>query len=178
MKINETEPKPLAEIEIIIARLGRQIKARKSDLPTMGHSADFAHPSVEVDADGYYYIVVERGTEIRRETTNKLDQLLFWVFEDASLSMAMREVRAGKLDNSDERRAYFSRQVELLEKLNAEWGESVRRKQAKILEKFPFDDFARRRARYCKELGERGLSDGQAWQAACKKYPLEHEATT
>jgi Immunity protein 63 len=173
MKTGENELKSLNELKLIVVDLGRLIKARKSDLPTIGKSADFAHPSVDVDADGYHYVVVERGVEIRRESTNDLDQLLFWIFEDVSFSMAIRKIGAANAGNRDQRRAYFVRQVELLNKLKPEWGEAILQKQTDILEKFPFDDFARSRARYSKQLRDRGLSNEEAWQAACEKYPLK-----
>lgn len=175
MKAGGTEFKSLEELEQIVARLGRLIRAQKSDLPTMGQSTDFAHPSVEVDANGYHYVVVERGREIRRETTNDLDQLLFWVFEDVSFSMAIKHLRTPNGANRDQRRVYFARQVKLLGELKPEWAEAIGRKQAKILEQFPFDDFASTRARYCKQLRDEGLSNEDAWQAACEKYPLKGE---
>ena len=173
MNAGENKLKSLSELKLIVANLGKLITARKSDLPTMGKSADFAHPSVDVDVAGYHYIVVERGAEIRRETTCDLDQLLFWIFENVSFLMAIRQVGTANEVDRDQRRDYFARQMELLKKLKPEWGEAIRQKQTEIIEKFPFDDFARSRARYCKELRDKGVPNEEAWQTACEKYPLK-----
>ena len=66
----------LNEIKSEIDRLAAQIGAPDDLLPTYGYSEDGARPHIEIDSHGYHYVVVERGEEINRVTTNSLDELL------------------------------------------------------------------------------------------------------
>ena len=155
-----------------IVRLGRLISAQRDDLPTVGHSIDFAHPHIEIQDDEYNYVMTERGVDIVRKKTRNVGELLMWVFEHVAFSIAVRDMRTIVTDSIDQRRFIFSRQLELLNRLNAKWADVVRQKQSEQLRRSPFDDSSLARAKYCGELRERGLSDSEAWKSACEKYPL------
>ena len=171
MKADEKELKSLKEVKQIVGKLGRMIKAPTSDLPTFGRSSGWARPHIAVDSMGYHYIVEERGQEIRHETTDDLDQLMFWIFEQVSFDISLRESVAARQENLDDSRFFYVRQEELLHKLKPGWAEVIHQKHAKILEEFPFDDFAYVRALYCKQLRESGLSEEEIDKIAFEKYP-------
>ena len=57
-------------------------------LPTYGHSEDLARPHIEVDSQCYHFVVVERGQECGRFTTDDLDELLFRIFQSVTHDLA------------------------------------------------------------------------------------------
>lgn len=162
----------LSEVKSTIERIGKELGARKEDLPTIGHSVDFACPCVQIEEGRYIYSVAERGKELRRRVTEEIEELLLWVFEDVSFSIASRTQTALVETRVDPRRSFFAQQLNLLKKVNAEWANLVEKKQSKIIRDNPYDDFTRIRAKYCKELRDNGTPDDVAWNNACKKYPL------
>jgi hypothetical protein len=172
MNKEKNDLKTLVEIALLIKQKGHLIGAKKTDFPSIDCSGDLATPFIEIMDNGYNYVVMERGEVLSRKTTFDLNQLLLWVFEDVSLSVAIREMRNVRIDNFDQRRYYFAKQLELLEKLDIKWAMAVRKKQEEITKIHPFDDLALERADYCKKLRDDGISNKDAWLMACSKYPL------
>src|SRR5688572_29569388 len=78
----------LVEVEARVRELATSIGATGDELPTFGRSEDGARPHVEVNASGLHFVVVERGEELERVTTNDLDELLWRVFESITFSLA------------------------------------------------------------------------------------------
>ncbi|HUK90185.1 MAG TPA: Imm63 family immunity protein [Blastocatellia bacterium] len=162
----------LDEIEYEVERLAAVIGASARALPTFGRSEDGARPHIEVDGSHYHYVVVERGEELRRETTSSLDELLYYVFEAVTFSMAMNYEAAHRVESQDCRRLIFRRQIELLSQLSPEWAETESRDHDRILREHPFDDLALVRATLCEQLRRQGISADEAWRAACERRPL------
>jgi catechol 2,3-dioxygenase-like lactoylglutathione lyase family enzyme len=67
--------------------------------------------------------VVERGQELRRDTTRDLDELLYHVFESVTFELACDYERAHRIAGEDIRRQLFARQLELLSSLSPAWAE-------------------------------------------------------
>ena len=77
------------EIKKKVNELAKKINAPTDLLPTYGYSRDFAYPHIEVDNTGLlHYVIIERGQELDRKTTDKLDTLLYWIFASVTFSMA------------------------------------------------------------------------------------------
>lgn len=161
----------LAEVEAAVKHVAARL-GEPTGLPTFGDSVDGGHPHVEVDGRGYHYVVVERGQEQRRDTTASLDELLYWIFRDATFGIAVAYELAHRVAGQDFRRILFARQVELVTRLDPRWGERCAGEQQQILRKHPFDDLADVRVDYCVELRRRGHGDAAAWAMACDRYPL------
>jgi len=136
----------LSEIKTEVDRLAAQIGASGNILPTYGRSEDGARPHIEVDSRGYHYVVVERGQELARLTTNELDELLYNIFESMTFSLACKYELAHRIETQDCRRIIFQRQVELLSELSRRWGERESQRHKEILRRHPFDDNANIRA--------------------------------
>ena len=132
--------KTLAEIEADVHRLAGRIGASGYVLPTYGDTADGARPHIESDANGYHYVVVERGQELRRDTTDDLDELLYLVFETVSFGLACDYELAHRVPGQDFRRLLFARQSELLASLSPTWAERESRAHQLILHRYPFED--------------------------------------
>jgi len=81
---------------------------------------DFARPNIEVDSSGCHYVVVERGNELERVTTQHLDELLFHVFAGEY------EIRHRRT-KEDCRRKIFPCQIEPLARLAPAWAKRTAR---------------------------------------------------
>ena len=132
--------KNLPEIEAEVSRLAATVGASGYVLPTFGHSQDGARPHIEADSRGYHYVVVERGQELRRDTTRDLNELLYHVFESVTFTLACDYERTHRIAGEDFRRQLFARQVELLSSLSQTWAERELRDHQKILQQHPFND--------------------------------------
>lgn len=164
--------KNLTEIKKIVDHLADKINASACMLPTYGHTSDGARPHIEVDAQAYHYVVVERGEEIKRITTNDIDELLYQIFVSVTFEIAVQYELNHRIDSQDSRRIGFQRQVELLSMLSQEWGRRESHQHEEILRKYPFDDFSSIRVSMYKDLEAQGYSSEVAWQKACERYPL------
>lgn len=135
-----TVMRTLAEIEAEVARLAERVAAPGNAYPTFGYTADFAHPHIEVGTGQYHYVAVERGTEVFRKSTSDLDELLYWIFEGVTFSMACAYELAHRIPGQDFRRLMFSKQAELLTSIDPEMGRRRQDEITKTLRNAPFND--------------------------------------
>jgi len=165
--------KSLGEIKAEVDRLALVIGAAGSQLlPTSGRTEDFARPHIEVDPQGYHFVVVERGQEKERFTTVEFDDLLYRIFQSVTFSLAFDYELGHRIETEDCRRIGFQRQVELLARLSKRWAERKAEEHARILQEHPFDDCLGIRATLTRELREAGHLPETAWQMACERHPL------
>ncbi len=133
----------LSAIKEQVDQLGARINAPQQLLPTYGRSADGARPHIELDDSGkFHFVVVERGQELERKTTAILDDLLYWIFDSITFSMACTFELANRNRAQDFRRILFTRQEELLGHMNQDWQERKRADHNLILARHPFIDGA------------------------------------
>lgn len=161
----------LLEIEHKVKQLGEIIETAPHLFPTYGYSKDFAYPHIEVDSTGLHYVIIERGQELQRKTTNKLDELLYWIFDDITFSMSSDFELKNRDESKDCRRIIFSKQEELLGSIYPEWKRIAESEHKEILKRNPFDDLAGLRATYCGQLRTKGLSEQEINKLAYERYP-------
>ena len=131
----------LSDIKEQVETLGERINAPQHLYPTYGRSEDGARPHIEIDDSGnLHFVIVERGQELERQTTTVPNDLLFWIFEGITFSMACAFELANRRHNKDFRRILFSKQEALLGCLNANWQEKEQTNHNLILAKHPFSD--------------------------------------
>ena len=131
----------LSDVKKQVDTLGERIDAPQTLLPTYGYSADGALPHIELDNFGnFHFVVVERGQELERRTTAILDELLYWIFDTITFSMACTFELKNRNHTQDFRRILFSKQEELLGCINIDWQERKRNDHSLILAKHPFVD--------------------------------------
>ena len=162
----------LQDVERRVAELAARINASGHLLPTFGYSEDLARPHIEVDRRGVHYVVVERGTELKRVTSLNIDEILWHVFEVVTFSLASDYELARRQDRKDCRRMIFARQLELLNTLTSEWAQRQAEHHRAILQEHPFDDYSSPRVALTVQLRNAGCSDDEAWRQACERYPL------
>ncbi|QMW00359.1 Imm63 family immunity protein [Spirosoma foliorum] len=131
----------LSAIKEQIETLGGLINVPHHLYPTYGYSADGALPHIELDGSGtFHFVVVERGQELERRATTALDDLLYWIFDTITFSMACRFELDNRNHSQDFRRILFSQQEEFLGRININWQETKRTEHNLILTKHPFTD--------------------------------------
>jgi len=124
-----------------VERCAMIIAAPKNLLPTYRLSKDFGHPHIEIDKSGKLnYIKVERGKEFERRITVDLNELLFWIFESVTFSMASDFELKHRIKNQDFRKILFERQVYLLSLINEDWKLKREIGILKILSNHPYSD--------------------------------------
>lgn len=162
----------LEEVKIEVLKLAKIISAPENKFPDFGSSNYQGNPHIDVDNYGnLYFIVVERNEEYERKITKDIKELLFWIFENITFSMACDYELKNRVENQDSRILLFAKQDELLEKLNTDWAEVTRKKHKKLLS--PTDETKRNRKEYCDKLEKEGIDLVTAWNIACKKYPTK-----
>jgi Immunity protein 63 len=131
---------PLAEIKSRVKKLAVVIEAPAETLPTFGRSEQSGRPHIEVDSNGYHYVIVERGQELERQTTPDIDELLYYTFQWITFELAVKYELAHRIQGQDVRRVLFAHQQDLLSRLSPAWGERRKNEHEQILQKHPFND--------------------------------------
>ncbi|MFD2937546.1 Imm63 family immunity protein [Spirosoma flavum] len=131
----------LSDIQKQVEALGAQIDATQTLYPTYGYSMDGALPHIEIDhSQTFHFVVVERGRELERQTTTIPDELLYWIFDTITFSMACAFELKNRNHTQDFRRILFRKQEDLLGCLNIGWQEKKQEQHILILAKHPFRD--------------------------------------
>lgn len=151
--------------------LGEKLGLPACSLPGTVRPEQGAHPWIEATAAGYALVTSERGLEIERRETAEAEELLYWVFEGVTFSMAVEYEFRRRQGEQDCRRVIFARQVELLGVLAPEWAARRAAEQAAILERHPYDDLAGLRAEYASELRAAGLDEEEISRRIYERYP-------
>jgi hypothetical protein len=129
----------LAQLRAVVEKMAARIEAPESALPTYGASEDFARPHIEIDGL-YHFVVVERGHELERRTTTDLDELLFWIFDSVTFSLASGYEVRNRKPLEDSRRLLFGKQVALMAQLDERWAVRCHAGLLEVLAKHPFTD--------------------------------------
>jgi hypothetical protein len=110
------------------------IGAPSDYLPTYGRSEQTGRPHIEVSRDGpMEYVVAERGSEFERRTTVRRDDLLYWIFQSVTFSMASKYEVQHRNPDEDFRKQLFTKQFELLDQLDPAWTERLKRELGSLL---------------------------------------------
>ena len=123
-----------------VLKLAQEINAPSVLLPTFGVNKDFAQPEIRVDVKGYHYVIIERGTELKHQIVRDIDELFYLAFKDITFSMACDYELNNRIEGQDFRRILFSKQLELLNKINDRYYAFRRKEIDDILVKNPFND--------------------------------------
>lgn len=120
--------------------LAAKIDVPKDVLPYYRWSNGEDSPLIEIDDKGLHYINIESGKEIERKSTFDQDELLFWIFNDATFIMAIKFELKNRIENQDFRRIAFTYQEMLMGILSEQWKQRIQNEHLTILEKHPFND--------------------------------------
>jgi hypothetical protein len=138
--MSEQKLKTLKEIEADVTFLAKRISATSNQLPTYNTSRDGGSRHIEIENQKYQYVGIERGQEIYRASTNDYDELLYWVFSDASFHLAVDYELNNRVVDQDCRRIIFPRKIKLMHIINPKMGTLCEHSIAKTLSTHPYDD--------------------------------------
>lgn len=130
----------LPQIESDVNQLAQFIGATANELPTCGRTRDLGYSHVEVDSHQYHLVSVERGAELVRRSTPDYDELLYWIFHEATHSLAFAYELAHRIENQDCRRLAFPRQIELMSLIRPQFGNRCAAEIQDVLQRYPYDD--------------------------------------
>jgi Immunity protein 63 len=130
----------LSTIRRRVKALGAKIGATSDQTRVASQSDEFGTPHIEIDGSQYHYIVSERGEIHKHKTTQSLDELLYWILDDATFDMATKYELTHRIPGQDSRRLWFQKQIELLQAIDPVWGERKRQEFERVLERHPFVD--------------------------------------
>jgi hypothetical protein len=131
-------PPPLVALKEEIDKLASYIEAPQELLPTYVRSIDFAHPHLEWDQEGYHWVVIERGKEMKRISSRDPEDILYQVFQSVTFEMASSFSTRNPDKKEDFRRKLWSHQLELLRRIKPSWAEKRNLEIEAILLKAPF----------------------------------------
>jgi hypothetical protein len=101
---------------------------------------DDGSPHVELVDGGYHYVVTERGSEYERRIAENEDELLYWLMSDVTTGIALEIELNNRIPGQDSRRQWFSKNIELLNRLSTEWAGQKEFEYEKVLTMHPFRD--------------------------------------
>ena len=123
-----------------VMEYGKKIHAPSHLLSVRASSDGFGTPHIEIDENGYNYVVSERGEEFERRQTKDIDKLLYWIFKQIVFIMASDYELENRKPNEDFRRQLFAKQIELMEQLDSKFAQWNKEDLDKILEESPYDN--------------------------------------
>lgn len=130
----------MKEIKDLMNTLAAKVGMPEKYLPTFGYSEDFGRPHIEKEGNTYKYLVVERGETRETRVTENIQDLMYMIFESATAEMAWDFERINRKDGQDSRRLAFSKQLELLSAIDANFALKFNEKLRAILRIAPYVD--------------------------------------
>lgn len=122
-----------------VQEYGKIIDAPQDLLIVRTTPAGFGYSHIEIDEQGYQYIITERGHELERLQTDNLDELLYWICKDITFDMATRYELENRVPTEDFRRIYFAKNIELMERINTKYAKWLKKELDEVLEKYPYE---------------------------------------
>jgi len=123
-----------------VKEYGKKINAPTRFLRVPSLSNGFGTPYIEIDKNGYNYVVSERGTEFKRQHTKDITKFVYWIFKDIVFQIASEYELNHRRPNEDSRRQLFAKTIELMELLDPKFAKWEKEEIKKILEKNPYCD--------------------------------------
>ena len=113
----------LKDIEFLTNKICGQFEEKIFYIPTFGDSMNDSKQDatpliLELVPNQFTYFVIERGTVLQEKTTSDCDELLFWIFEPITFSLANHFAAKIRVNDLDNREILFRKQIELLQKIN------------------------------------------------------------
>ena len=116
-----------------VKTLSKKIEAPKHAIPTFGYSEQSGLAHIERTGQEYHYVVCERGSEFSRKTTDNVKELLFWIFDSITFSMACQRELNNRLESEDIRIQLFQIQEDLIAQIDKDYAYRLKRKHDKLL---------------------------------------------
>lgn len=123
----------LDELENEVTKLAKDIEAPEYLIPTFTSSRQDGTPHIEVTGKEYHFVVCERGNEFSRQRTFDKKEILFWIFDSITFSMASNLELANRRENEDFRVQLFELQEQLIRQIDPKYAETLHKKHQRLL---------------------------------------------
>lgn len=123
-----------------IHSLGKKISIPNGRLNVFDTSPGDGRPHVSFDNNQYNYVYAERGVEFSRKTSDKLNELLYWIMSDIIYSIAFQYELENRIEHRDGRRIIFQKVIQLMGELDPLWALKAQEEIDSILSKSPYND--------------------------------------
>lgn len=130
----------IKEIQDEVYRLGKMGNIPPLLLVVLTSPVDDGRPYVLINESVFSYISNERGYEIFKKTTDSIDELIYWILSRAISRMAMNYELENRVEGQDSRRIYFSKIIEVMEKISPLWRIKIQKEINEILKIAPYVD--------------------------------------
>lgn len=94
----------------------------------------------DLPSGGYRYVCTERGDEYDEKITDNPQDILYWIYKDATFEIACNWEVVNRVSRQDSRRLIFNKQLELLKIIGNEYALMMEREIEIILLNHPFND--------------------------------------
>lgn len=125
--------KLLDDFEEEVKSIAKNIDAPEHLIPTFASSRHDGTPHIEITGKEYHFVICERGTEFSRQRTFDKKEILFWIFDAITFSMASQLELANRRDNEDFRVQLFELQEQLIHQIDPEYAETLHKKHQRLL---------------------------------------------
>ena len=125
-------------VEMQLHRRASLISTPEMLIPAIGRMDETKRHYIEVGEIFYSYIYQNRGQEVSRHATEKLDDLLYWVFRDVTFEMATTQAAHDLQPGADIRQPIYRIQKELMARLKPSWSERLASEIEEVLTRNPF----------------------------------------
>ena len=123
------------ELKLEVLKLSKIINVPEHLIPTFDYSKDFARPHIEIQEQEYHFVIIERGQELERRKTFEIKEILFWIFDGITFSMASDLEVKNRKEGEDFRIQLFSIQENLIHQISPEFCKILKTKHSKLLNK-------------------------------------------
>lgn len=124
------------QFDMLVAKIGIQPESIIFHTSPVGDGT----PYISFENGKYNYIWSERGYEFSRKVTSSIDELLYWIIYDFVHAIAVDYEVSSRISGKDSRRIYFPKIVELMRKINENWGLKAQSHLDDILMNSPYED--------------------------------------
>ena len=109
--------------------------------PIIAKSAHVFPEGASIYADDtWHYIVMERGQEQEHHSSEDLEEILYYVFETITSSLAEKYAMKNRVKGKDFRRLFFEKQLELLGIIDKGYQKKLEEELILVLERAPYKD--------------------------------------
>ncbi|MGW8393130.1 Imm63 family immunity protein [Pseudoduganella sp. HUAS MS19] len=106
----------------MVQELGRKGGIPSKYLQIFGCSPQDGRAHIEIAQDEYRYVVEERGFRFSVRSTSELEELLFWVLDEAAARFSYDSELANRNSDQDPRRVAFQLRIQVMRRIKEEWG--------------------------------------------------------
>jgi len=130
-----------AEIEKRFKDIALQIGLPIGETIVQFHGDGMATPYVDLKDNGeMYYVIEERGVELKRIKCSSIDDVLYFVFLSITHDIASSYAATHSISGVDFRRPMFQEQLRLLALASSEWRKKRELEIKAILSEAPYND--------------------------------------